>query len=150
MKVASAKKRFLQLIKPKAADLSSLSLADGTALMLGFYQDERAEGCEIADDGDMLLYQWGCYDWGQGETFDFNITRQFMDVAGEDEDIRQLSLTFKFKPSESLRKLKAGNRWCHSPEETAEFRSFIASSAAYKAVAKANPVRVTLELQVAG
>jgi hypothetical protein len=150
MKVASAKKRLLQLIKAKEPQLSSLFPADGIALMLAFYQDERADGCEIDEDGDMLLYQWGCYDWGQGESFEFNITRQFMDAAGEDEEIRQLSLTFKFKPSDSLRKLADGNRWCHVPDEIREFRSFIESSAAYKAVAKAKPAAVTLELQVAG
>src|SRR5262245_30594662 len=139
MNVSRAKKRFLQLIKPKAPQLSSVSPAEGITLMLGFYQAERAEGCEIEEDGDMLLYQWGCYDWGQGETFEFNITRQFMDAAGEDEDIRQLSLTFKFKPTESLRKLAGGNRWWHSPEEVGAFQSFIESSPAYKAVAKAKP-----------
>lgn len=150
MKVASAKKRFLQLIKPKSPELSSLSPAEGIRLMLGFYQDERADGCEIDEDGDMLLYQWGCYDWGHGETFEFNVTRQFMDAAGEDENIRQLSLTFKFNPNESLRKLAQGNRRRNSPDEISEFRSFIESSAAYKTVAKAKPAAVTLELQVAG
>src|SRR5437879_13288813 len=123
MKVASAKKRFLQLIKPKASQLSSLSPVDGITLMLSFYLDERADGCEIDEDGDMLLYQWGCYDWGNGESFEFNITRQFMDADGQDEDIRQLSLTFKFKPTESLRKLADGNRWCRSPDENSECRS---------------------------
>src|SRR5262245_54775822 len=97
------KKRFLQLIKLKAPELSSLSPAEGIMLMLGFYQDERADGCEIDEDGDMLLYQWGCYDWGQGESFEFNITRQFIAATAEDEDIRQLSLKFKFKTSEPLR-----------------------------------------------
>jgi hypothetical protein len=150
MKVATAKKRLLQLIKPKAAQLSSLSPADGIALMLTFYQDERADGCEIDEDGDMLLYQWGCYDWGQGESFDFNIIRQFMDAAGEDEEIRQLSLTFKFEPSDSLRKLADGNRWCSSPDGVGEFRSFIESSAAYKTVANAKPTEVALDMQVAG
>ena len=150
MKPTFAKKRFLQLVKAKAPLVSLLSPAEGITLMLGFYQDERANGCEIDEDGDMLLYQWGCYDWGHGETFDFNITRQFMDAAGEDEDIRQLSLTFKFKPSDSLRKLANGNRWCHSPDEISQFQSFVESSAAYKAVAKAKPAEVTLELQVAG
>ena len=118
--------------------------------MLSFFQDERADGCEINEDGDMLLYQWGCYVWGNGESFELNITRQFMVAAGEDEDIRQLSLTFKLKPAESLRKLADGNRWCRSPDEITEFRSFIESSGAFKAVSKAKPVEVTLELQVAG
>src|SRR5262245_23394573 len=100
MKVASAKKRLLELIQPKAPQLSALSPEDGISLMLAFYQAERADGCEVDEDGDMLLYQWGCYDWGQGESFDFNISRQFVDAKGDDEGIRQLSLTFKFKPSD--------------------------------------------------
>jgi hypothetical protein len=150
MKPAAAEKRFLRIVEAKATELSLLSPPEGIALMLGFYQDERADGCEIDEDGDMLLYQWGSYDWGRGESFEFNITRQLTDGAGEDEDIRQLSLTFKFKPSESLRKLADGSRWCHSPDEISEFRSFIESSGAFKAVAKAEPVEVTLELQVAG
>jgi hypothetical protein len=150
MKVAAAKKRFLQRIKPRAPELAALSPAEGIALMLGFYKEERADGCEIAEDGDMLLYQWGCYDWGRGEAFEFNITRQLMEAAGEDEDIRQLALTFKFTPSEALRKLASGNRWCHSPDEVSEFRSFIESSPAYKAVATAKPSEVTLEFQVSG
>lgn len=150
MKVASAKKRLLQLIESKAPQLSSLSPADGNALMVAFYQDERADGCEIDEEGDMLLYQWGCYDWGQGESFEFNITRQFMDAAGEDEEIRQLSLTFKFKPRDSLRKLGDGNRWCNSPDQISEFRSFIEASAAYKAVLKVKEAKVALELKVAG
>jgi len=150
MNAGSAKNRFLQLIKPKAPQLSSLSPADGITLMLSFYENERADGCKMGEDGDMLLYQWGCYDWGQGEAFEFNITRQFVDAAGEDEGIRQLSLTFRFTPGESLCKLAEGNRWCHSPDEVAQFRSFIESSAAYTAVAKAEPAEVTLELQVAG
>lgn len=150
MKVATSKKRLLQLVKPKASQLSSLSPADGIALMLAFYQDERADGCEIDEDGDMLLYQWGCHDWGEGESFDFNITRQFMDAAGEDEGIQQLSLTFKFKPTDSLRILGDGNRWCHSPDEISEFRSFIEASAANKAVANTRPAKVALEMQAAG
>ena len=150
MKVALAKKRLLELITAKAAQLSLLSPAAAIALMLEFYRDERADGCEIGKDGDMLLYQWGSYDWGQGETFDFNITRQFMDADGDDEVIRQLSLTFKFAPTGSLRKLADGNRWCNSPDAINDFRKFIESSAAYRTVAEEKPAEVTLELQVAG
>lgn len=150
MKVTFAKVRFLQLIKLNATELSSLSAAKGISLMLRFYLDERADDCEIDKDGDMLLYQWGCYDWGQGEMFELNITRQFMEAAGEDEDIHQLSLTFKFKPSESLRKLADGNHWCHSPGTISEFQSFIESSMAYNAVIKSKPVDVMLEFQAAG
>lgn len=150
MKPTSAKKRLLQILKAKSLDLSSLLPTNAISLMLEFYQNERADGCKVEDDGDMLLYQWGCYDWGNGESFEFNITRQFIDGNSEDENIRQLSLTFKFNPTESLRKLNDGNRRCHSPEETGEFRAYIESSSAFKAISKAKPEEVSLELQVAG
>src|SRR5262245_52832915 len=148
MKPTSAKKRFLQVIQAKRGDLVSLYPLDGIDLRLEFYRDERADACEFEHDGDMLLYQWGCYDWGNGESFQFNITRQFIDDdAAEGDDILQLSLTFKFEPNESLRKLGDGNRWCHSPDELGKFRSYIESSPAFKAVAKSKPAQVTLEFQ---
>jgi hypothetical protein len=145
----SARKRFLQFIHERGRELASLYPADGIELMLAFYKDERADGC-LKRNGDMLLYQWGCYDWGEGESFEFDITRQFIDGAGEDEDIRQLSLTFQFRPTKSLRKLKDGNRWCHSPKELNDFRRFIDSSAPYEAIAMALPARVSLESGIAG
>src|SRR5262245_31541706 len=73
-------------------------------------------------------HQWGTYDWGEGESFEFDITRQLILGAGEDENIFQLSLTFKFQPTVKLRQLGDGNRWCRSLEEVEEFRSFINSS----------------------
>jgi len=55
------------------------------------------------------------------------ITRQLILGPGEDEDIFQLSLTFKFQPTVALLQLGAGNRWRRSLEEVEEFRSFIVS-----------------------
>jgi hypothetical protein len=31
--------------------------------MLELYSDVRADGCDLEQDGDMLLYQWGTYAW---------------------------------------------------------------------------------------
>ena len=68
----------------------------------------------------------------------------------KDEDIFQLSLTFKFPPTESLRQLGDGNRWCQSPEEIKDFRAFIYGSLAFKAVGQDAPTEVRLEYGVAG
>jgi len=118
--------------------------------MLDFYRQGRAEECLIDADGDMLLFQWGTYDWGEGESFEFDITRQLTVGDGEDEDIFQLSLTFKFEPTAPLRQLGAGNRWCHSPEELEEFRKFIYGSPAFSAVRGEVPSDVDLEYGSAG
>ena len=150
MKPRAAKKHFLQMLKPKAKRLSLLTPANGIALMIDFYVAERAEGCDLQLDGDMLLYQWGCYDWGDGEFFDFNITRQFISEAGDDDDIRQLRLTFKYEPTTDMRKAKDGNHWCKLPKDAAAFRKFVDSSQAMKAIAEAEPISVSLEFVRAG
>lgn len=149
MKLRSVKKAFLQQIEASGRTLKTLSPADGIDLMLHFYQRERIEGCFVEQDGDMLLYQWGTYDWGEGEWFECNITRQLIKSAGEDETIRQLLLTFKFKPTQELRNLGEGTRWCYSLDESEEFRNFIAQSAAFKEVTKVPLIEVRLDFEVA-
>lgn len=102
--------------------------------MMSFYREVRATDCEVAGDGDMLLYQWGTYDWGEGRWFELNITRQFIPSGGDDEDIFQLSVTARYPPSPDLDALKAGNRWAGSPDDLAAFESFIRSSEPMKAL----------------
>jgi hypothetical protein len=150
MKPRSTRKRFLELIDAVGHSLNTLAPAVGIEVMSKFYKDERVDGCDLAEDGDMLLHQWGCNDWGDGESFELNITRQLMAVSGDDEEIRQLSLTFKFEPTDSLRKAGSGNRWCSTPSDLKSFRTFINGSAAMKAVAKLQPAKVTLTYNVAG
>ena len=137
-----SKKELSNRLEGGGKELAAVTPADGVAAMLAFYADERAEGCEIDEDGDMLLYQWGVYEVGRGETFQLDITRQFM-PADEDEPY-QLSLTFHFEPSAALRRIGDGNRWCGEPKGVAKFRKFIEGSAAYRAVAAEKPKKVEL------
>jgi len=123
----------------------SLSVPDGVDAMLAFYRDVRADGCDPARDGDMLLYQWGTYDWGQGSQFELDITRQLILADREDEEIWQLSLTFFFAPSSTLHALRAGSRWCPSVEECNDLRTFILSSPAYTTSTAASILRVELD-----
>jgi hypothetical protein len=124
MRPGGSKEALLNRLK-KAPDKT---VAGTLQVMLDFYAEERAEGCcSVDEDGDMLLYQWGTYDWGHGEHFELNLTRQFI-LPGEHEPY-QLSMTLMFEPTDESRQLDAGNRWCPSPDHLAEFRSFICQSA---------------------
>lgn len=141
----NAKERLEEFIGSSGASFSSLSPSAGIELMLDFYRDERAEGCPLESDGDMLLYQWGTYDWGNGESFEFNITRQLICSDGEDDDIQQLSLTFKFVPTSLPSDLGEGNRWCQMPDELPAFRKFIEESPPYVALGQTRAAEVILE-----
>ena len=116
---------------------------DGVRLMIDFYQQFRFDNCSVDDNGDMLLYQWGTYDWGPGSLFQFDVTRQFIESGFEGDDgMSQLSLCFYFYPSEEFEELKSGNRWCESPRDLASFESFIKESPAYNKVANKKPVKI--------
>lgn len=95
---------------------------------------------------------WGVYDWGEGESFELEITRQFM-IGGdaEDDSICKLSLTFKYVPMEELRETDSGNRWCGTaaPRGVAYFKLWIQDSRGYQVEGK-RPDRVELEFECAG
>jgi uncharacterized protein (DUF2237 family) len=113
-------------------------------LMLEFYRNVRADDCSFDMDGDMLLCQWGTYDWGKGRHFEFDLTRQFLESNDAGDTISQLRLTFHYAPSPVFEAFKPGNRWCGSVSGLSEFESFISCSPAYDAAIAATPLNATL------
>lgn len=153
MKAEDAQEHFLAFISADNASLDSLSPLSAVELMAGFYAQVRADDCALEHDGDMLLFQWGTYDWGNGELFEYNITRQFIlspsleafnaeEDYGDDGWIGQLALTLKYHPSAALRNVAAGNRWCAHPDELSDFVTFIQNCEATTQVA-GQPIAVT-------
>jgi hypothetical protein len=132
--------------------LSRLAPDTGFSEMFAFYRDVRPVDClSVEEDGDMLLYQWGTYDWGNGKYFNLNLTRQFIVEGLEDDDaISQLGLTFLYEPSSMLQELEQGNRWCHSPAELAAFEQFVFASNAYRLGLGLTPVKVELLYETVG
>ena len=80
------------------------------------------------EDTDMLLFQYGTYDWGSGENFEFNITRQFI-FADADEPF-QLSLTLFFDAV----KIESYDCWSMNFETIEDFVNDIKSSEGYRLV----------------
>jgi len=143
-KPADSAVAFEDFVLDAGGDLGDLSLSRAVELMLGFYESVRAVGCSLDDDGDMLLYQWGTYDWGDGPSFQVDITRQF--ISAEDDDaVSQLSLVLHFSPTAALDALDAGNRWCESPEQLEDFANFIRASEPYLALEGSRPDPVAFE-----
>lgn len=67
------------------------------------------------DEGDLLLFQWGAYDWadGNGERFEIDVTRQFsiLDRRSEYDHMEQLRCTFYYEPTAELLAFGSGERW---------------------------------------
>jgi hypothetical protein len=116
-----------------ADSVSRLSVAEGLSAMFRFFAEVPAEQCADTD-GDTLLFQWGTYDWGRGEQFEINITRQFRRGAGEEDEIAQLGLTFTLSPDADLRSLGQDAKWCKSRAALAEFERCALASAPCRTV----------------
>lgn len=135
MNLRSVRKRFLDRLHEAGTELAALTPAVGIEAMLRFYQEERVAHCPPDEDGDLLLFQWGVYDWGDGDHFELNISRQLMTAAGDgNEAVRQLSLTFRYPAEPPLRKLGDGSQWCDDPDAVETFGAILRKSKPFQAV----------------
>jgi hypothetical protein len=150
MKAHESRWTLEQQITRSGLTLERLQVHEGFAFMFEFYRLQRADGCPPENDGDMLLYQWGTY--GRDECFELDLTRQFIIGDAEDENIWQLSLTFKFASTDKLLTLGSGSKWCHEiwPRAVDDFEQFVRESEAYRAVAGLRPLKSELDYFNAG
>lgn len=151
-----AKDELSRLIVETSGGLDSLSASDAIKLMTDFYRDQRASDCEISEDGDMLLFEWGVYRWG-GESFRVGVTRQFIPRGGNGDAIYQLALEIHYEPDDEVRAAqtaarasRTSNKWCDSPEDLNGFLDFIAVSPAMALAVQRSPSKATLEYNQAG
>lgn len=154
MHAHSAQTELERILVARGYSLAELDVESGIELMLGFYRNQRADDCTVSACGaDMLLYQWGINDWGDGEWFELDLTRQFIPGGeSEDENIWQLSLTFKFVPTDPFRALASGKKWCPNPKPKGVdyFAGFILASEAFRQAKTGQPVKVELDFECAG
>jgi hypothetical protein len=141
MKPRAAKTHFLERSEMAEQSLYSLTPRAGVEAMLAYFAEERADGCPLEEDGDMVLFQWGTHDWGDGRAFEISIVRQL--IVGDEEEPRQLDLRFRFAPAAGV-SAGEGNQWCESPNRLAEFRQFVSETPALKAVGDLTPESVEL------
>ena len=153
MKPENALEEFKKLVSEKTTGV--ITPAQGIDLMIEFYETTRADHCDIDCDGDMLLFEWGIYDWGNGEFFEYSITRQFIfpitcvddEDEWEDDAIYQLKLNFLFEPTEILRKVESGSVWCERPAQIADFKVEIKENKASEIANSIKPAKVEISFE---
>lgn len=131
-----------------------LQLANRTELtvtnMLEFseelFQKYKVKG--ISDSGntesDMLLYQYGVYNWGDelGEHFTFDITRQF--IAPKDDEPYQLHFELIFEP-DSFRGIKNYDCWSCDYPNIENFFNHIKTTQGFHAAEKITPKKFQIQ-----
>jgi hypothetical protein len=80
------------------------------------------------EGGDMFLFQWGVYDWhdGNGERFEIDVTRQFVINApsGDYDHMEQLHCTFYYDADAQLRQFASGDDWLDNVGHAESFPVF--------------------------
>ncbi|HET8542084.1 MAG TPA: hypothetical protein VFL83_19560 [Anaeromyxobacter sp.] len=135
-KPREAAARLDAFLARRGLDRSRLTPRRALDAMIELYRTERFDRCDLANDGDMLLFQWGAYEWEGPDRFSLDVTRQLMwsDPEGDDQ-VWQLSIRFGFPLTDAMRAAGSSNRWCRAPSELDGFRAFVESTPAYAAVA---------------
>jgi len=124
--------------KNLAKELKSLNPSELFETMCKLYGDLRFIEYNEPET-DMLLYQFGVFDWGQGEYFELDLTRQFIDT---NDEVSQLHATLYFEPNIELRKLEEGSVWCESPSGLDIFEREIQNSEAYRLCRALTPLKM--------
>jgi len=143
-RISFAENALRRFAAENSVQLDTLHAPDAVALALAFYRDRRAQHARITDEGDGLLWQWGPD--ADAERFTIDLTRQ---LVREDEDaITQLCLTLAYRWTPARRALGRGHAWCFSPTSANDFGRQIRGSAAYRAVATASPISVSIRTEL--
>jgi hypothetical protein len=102
-------------------------------------------GTPLIVENDMCLFEWGIHDFGEGRSFEWDLTRQFVlnDGDGDYDHMEQLSVTLSFDPEDAdLVSVGAGNLW--SGNDLDEWRSDVERLDAFRAVDGKAPRRYRL------
>jgi hypothetical protein len=155
MRTNEAEEAFRRHLEVRELALGALTAEEALEALVAFFESEPANGVE-AEMGDMLLFQWGTYDWhdGGGPSFQFELARQFVlagfDSKQADDAMWQLRLTLHYAPSRVAAEVGAGDRWCERVADVGGFRTFVRSTSAMTFAAAANPDRVELSFHQVG
>lgn len=140
---------FHRYLDSHGSTLGNLDVATAIAVMTKFYTDHRVTDVDLDSDGDMLLFQWGIHGGDQQESL-YDITRQVITDDGDDDNIRQLSLTLRYPLTPNSRTIENGNLWCPHPEQAPSFLSLVAHHPATTHVATSPPHRTQVTFDHAG
>ena len=134
-------KEFNQLLKKSKISYNEISVENLIQQQIMFYKEKRVKKVSYENDGDMILVQWGIYDWGAGKYFEFDIARQYIEIDKDGDDaISQFHTTLYFD-NEAFNEIKPGNKWFNSIENVGEIENYILQQDFYKILITKTPLK---------
>jgi hypothetical protein len=127
VEMANVATEYKDYIQKTFGEMTDISVDDIINISVELFKEIKATDINNDyDDNDMLLFQYGTYDWGKGKDFEFDITRQF--IRDEEDEPYQLSLTLFFDPIDC----KSYNCWSIDFENLEKWVENIKETEGYK------------------
>ena len=137
-------KNILEQIVKSHSTSDIINPLTAVASILEFYENYKAAAEIINPDDDMLLFQYGTYDWGgKGRQFELNLTRQIIDA--NDEEYYQVKLTLYYKAAD-IGEIENYNLWSIDTESIKTWEETIVETNGFKRAAKVKPFDFKIEL----
>ncbi|MGH1364542.1 MAG: hypothetical protein ACRBF0_13360 [Calditrichia bacterium] len=118
---------------------------DAIKQFLKFFEEFKIKEELEHEEEDMMLFQYGIYDWqnGKGKEFSFGLTRQF-EIPDEDEFL-QLSLTL-FYNCDQTGEVESFNSWSVDSGNLNDWEQLIKNSEGYLKSKNRTPNRIEIGL----
>lgn len=124
------------------------SLAQTFSWIIERYRLQRLPGTDLDADGDLLLYEWGVMDWGDGLFAIIDLTRQIQVAAPTtwgDPSVWRIGCRFRYPPP-LLNRIKNGHVWCLHPRDVIAFRAQLERSDPWLRLSQAAPLSTITRL----
>jgi len=120
--------------------------AQALEAMFEFYQTVQILSKIDTPTQDMLLFQYGVYDWNDtGDNFEFNITRQVKSPYPGDDEYYQFSLTLLYEPEE-IKPIESFDTWSIDFPDLTAWKNHIISTPGYQKAAQYSPYSFRVDL----
>lgn len=141
-KIEEDYRRKIQKVLDSGESLSATQIVE---LSLILFKEFKIKNISNSNNtySDMLLYQYGTYNWGDefGDHFSFDITRQFINPT--DDEPYQLNLTLIFE-SEPFKELDDYNCWSSDFDNIESFAAHIKDTDGFRIADRFIPKTYTL------
>lgn len=146
MNISEAKEHWESLIALLDKPNNIVTPSEILDSLVKFYETHPCDGCDPREDADMLLFQCGVYDWGEGRNFEVDFVRQFIinHENGDYDHMEQLHFTFYYPPEDAGMSKIEFNIWNNDCSDLAAFRERVEEAEGFRLAVRATPSRTQI------
>jgi len=114
---------FRNFVKGRGVNFNHFSPFELPDLFIAYYTEVQFDEIAGEENGDLVLFQYGIFDWGDGRYFELDFTRQLTQTFPNDVDhqMYQQHVTFYYDPAH-FEEIKTLNLWSLDIVDMNEFK----------------------------